>query len=81
MAHHNYVQPTFKKKFTTVQSIVIWLNTITHNLDLVDPQWFQLDLIDATNNTFSISNFLAYTSNSFTRNSAIARPNVHFTVS
>lgn len=81
MAHHNNIRPTFRKPFTVVQNIVVWLNTITHNLNLVDPQWFQLDLIDATNNTFTISNFTAYTANSFTRNSAIARPNVHFTVS
>jgi hypothetical protein len=67
-------------KVTIVQDIIVGVNTIVHNLNLIDPKGFSITIIDDTDNLIIISNFQNFTNNSFEFISAISRTNCTFTI-
>ncbi len=67
-------------KVTITQDIIVGVNTIVHNLNLIEPKSFNIIVIDDTNNKIDISNYQNFTSNSFEFTSAITKPNCVFTI-
>ena len=67
-------------KVTIVQDIIVGVNTIVHNLNLIDPKGFSITIIDDTDSLIIISNFQNFTNNSFEFISAISRTNCTFTI-
>lgn len=73
-------QIPLKNKITIVQDIVQGVNTITHNLNLLNPKGFNISIIDNNDNSLTISNFQNLTNNSFEFISAISRLNCTITI-
>ncbi len=67
-------------KVTITQDIIVGVNTIVHNLNLIEPKSFNIIVIDDTNNKIDISNYQNFTSNSFEFTSAITKPNCVLTI-
>ena len=67
-------------KVTITQDIIVGVNTIVHNLNLIEPKSFSITIIDDTNNKIDISNYQNFTNNSFEFTSAITKINCVFTI-
>lgn len=69
-----------KCKYSVTMDLVAGSNTITHGLNLSDPQAFVFQALNNSGNLLSISNFSNFTANSFDFNSPAALLGVHITV-
>lgn len=67
-------------KAVIVQNIVAGSNTVTHNLNLPNPQGFVVNAITIAGQTVTISNYTGFTVNSFTFNSGVNLGSVTITV-